>query len=387
LTTGPIPPDPEQLDRYLAGECSDIERHTIERWLREHPDDAMRLGVIAYVARYPVAGARERKDAAYAAFLTRIRAGAAADQPHAQPDIDRPHRSFGRRYARAEGGTSRAWRGSGKRLLAAAVVLAVVGAGSWSIVRHRSSAALDATAPAVWKTFATTHGQRLRIELPDGTRVLLAPASELRVRQAPADRTGEIVREVALSGEGFFDVAHMEGRPFAIHTPHGVVMQLGTSFDVRAYRGDAATRVAVTEGRVSLTPDASGTARRAAPPSRTSADAVVLAAGDFGEMTNAGVTNVARGIDVGQYTSWRRGELRFANTPLHDVIEELERWYDVKVILEDAAFADYRLTATLRQGSVDDVMDVVVKSLDLRVRRRGNTVWIVGTNAQPTKGP
>jgi transmembrane sensor len=117
------------------------------------------------------------------------------------------------------------------------------------------------------------------------------------------------------------------------------------------------------------------------------ADAVVLAAGDYAVMTSGRVQDVARGIDVSQYSAWRRRELRFTNAPLRDVVAEIERWYDVKIELGDPAFAEYELTATLRSGSVDDVMDVVVKSLDLRANRKGHTVWIVGKKGQPTKNP
>jgi ferric-dicitrate binding protein FerR (iron transport regulator) len=378
LPTGPIPPDPELLDRYLAGECSDLERHTIETWLREHPDEAVRVGIVAYAARYPLGGTRERKAAAYDAFLARIRAGDAADRKIVRPHHTGSHPVFGDRYTGAgHRGGSPSWRSSTRRLLAAAAVFAMVGAGTWAIVRGRMVTTLGDQAPAVWKTFSAAHGQRAVIDLADGTRVTLAPESELRVRQPSASRPKETLREVALSGEGYFEVAHVASRPFLIHTPHGTVTQLGTSFDVRAYEGDRGTRVAVTDGRVSLTP----TPTRAAPP-----DAVVLAAGDFAMMTNVGVTDVARGIAVGQYTAWMQGELRFANAPLRSVIAELERWYDVKIVLEDSSFAAYRLTASLRHGSVDDVMDVVVKSLDLRAKRKGDTVWIVGKNAQPTKG-
>jgi transmembrane sensor len=392
LPIGPTPPDSELLDRYLAGECSDIERHRIETWLREHPDEAARVGMIAYVAKYPLSGMRERQAAAYDAFLTRIRAGGTADQKVVRLHHTGSHPVFGDRYAgAARRGGSRSWRSS-TRLLAAAALFAMVGAGSWAILRSRAATTLATQAPAVWKTFSAAHGQRMVIELADGTRVTLAPESQLRVRQAPASRPDETMREVALSGEGFFEVAHVAGQPFRIHTPHGMVTQLGTSFDVRAYQGDRATRVVVTEGRVSLLPTATrepanAAANAEATPARgRTTDAVVLAAGDFGMMTNTRVTDVARGIEVGQYTSWMQGELRFTNAPLRSVIAELERWYDVKVVLEDPSFADYELTASLPHGSVDDVVDVVVKSLDLRAKRKGDTVWIVGKNAQPTKG-
>jgi ferric-dicitrate binding protein FerR (iron transport regulator) len=75
------------------------------------------------------------------------------------------------------------------------------------------------------------------------------------------------------------------------------------------------------------------------------------------------------------------------NAPLSRVIADLQRWYDVKIELGNSKYATYQLTATLQEGSVDEVLDVVVKSLDLRAVRRGQTVRIVGKNAQPSQRP
>jgi ferric-dicitrate binding protein FerR (iron transport regulator) len=96
--------------------------------------------------------------------------------------------------------------------------------------------------------------------------------------------------------------------------------------------------------------------------------------------TANGATTVAHNVDTQAYTAWLTGELRFVNTPLKTVVRALERWYDVKVYLEDPNFANYTLRVTLRDGSVDDAMDVVTKTLGLRYERRDGAVWIVGQN-------
>ena len=372
MPTGPFLPDPQLLDRYLAGECSDIERRTIEAWLRDHADDAVRAGLISYAARYPLEGLRGRKAAAYDAFLAMTRSAEVAER--STPRIDRvagrPRRPLEPRWAGRR-------QSSVRTFLAAAAVLAMVGGASWVVTRGRGQKTPDRTAAVAWKSFKAAHAQRAIVRLADGTRVTLAPESELRVRQAPEGAPAEVLREVELTGEGFFEVAHVDGRPFVIHTADGTITQLGTSFDVRSYPKERATQIVVTEGRVGLRPNV------ASPKGTAPRGAVVLAAGDFARMTSGGVANVARSVDVSQYTGWMNGELRYDNAPLARVVEDLERWYDVKIELADSAFATYQLTATLRQGSVNDVMDVVVKSLDLRAKRRGNTVWIVAKHAQP----
>jgi ferric-dicitrate binding protein FerR (iron transport regulator) len=364
LSTAPTPPDAELLDRYLAGECSDVERQQIEQWLREHPDEATRLAAVAHVARRPVAGLKG-SEAAYAQFLDRVRT---ADVIPLAP------RRRVARFAPERSSHGRSW-------LAAAAVVAMVGIGTWATMRTRQPASAHDSAAVTWKSYAAGHGQRTVIELADGTKVVLAPESELRVRQNAAATSMADTREVELSGEGFFEVAHVANRPFVIRTRHGAITQLGTAFDVRAYRGESQTQVVVTEGRVDLRP--SGDAAHAAATPKS----VVLAAGDFAVMARGGITNLQHGVDAPHYIAWTKGELRYQDAPLSRVIADLQRWYDVKIELGDSTFATYRLTATLRSGSVAEALDVVTKSLDLRAVRRGDTVRIVGRNAQPSQRP
>jgi ferric-dicitrate binding protein FerR (iron transport regulator) len=108
--------------------------------------------------------------------------------------------------------------------------------------------------------------------------------------------------------------------------------------------------------------------------------AVVLAAGDMATTRPDGTTEFVRNVDTRKYTSWVTGELRFDNAPLSTVVEALQRWYDVKITLAEPAFASYPLTVSVRDGSVDDAMEVVTKSLGLRFERRGDAIWIVGQN-------
>src|SRR5215213_476177 len=49
--------DPELLDRYLAGECTEDERAQMRRWLMARPDAARRLS--AFLGQVDDGGARE----------------------------------------------------------------------------------------------------------------------------------------------------------------------------------------------------------------------------------------------------------------------------------------------------------------------------------------
>ncbi len=96
--------------------------------------------------------------------------------------------------------------------------------------------------------YATGAGQRETVMLPDGTEFTLALASRLRVAADYAD--GD--RQVVLDGEAFFNVAHDDAHPFSVRAQSAVALDIGTRFNVRAYNGDRAVRVIVSQGTVGV---------------------------------------------------------------------------------------------------------------------------------------
>ena len=93
--------------------------------------------------------------------------------------------------------------------------------------------------------FSTPVGGRRTIPLLDGSKVELNTATV--VRTAVSDNRREIWLD---QGEAYFEVAHLNGRPFIVHAANRTVTVLGTKFSVRR-EGDKVT-VAVIEGRVRI---------------------------------------------------------------------------------------------------------------------------------------
>jgi hypothetical protein len=59
------------------------------------------------------------------------------------------------------------------------------------------------------------------------------------------------------------------------------------------------------------------------------------------------------------------------------VIPELDRWYDIDVLLGSAKLADDRLTVTISDIPADVALDVIARALDASVVRSGQTVTLV----------
>ncbi|OLE61892.1 MAG: hypothetical protein AUG74_14890, partial [Bacteroidetes bacterium 13_1_20CM_4_60_6] len=213
-----------------------------------------------------------------------------------------------------------------------------------------------------FREYATLPGQRSQLTLLDGTSVLLSVDSRLRL---PRDY-GVRERAVELEGEAYFVVRHDATRPFVVRTARGTTEDLGTQFDVRAYREEH-LQVVVAEGRVVLRPAAR--TRTASP--------LTLHPRERGVIDAGGTVTRTRGIPVARYVSWTRGVLWFHEAPLSGVIAQLGRWYDLEIAVSDSALLAEPLTISFGPESADEALTALARVLDARVTRAGRSVQLI----------
>ncbi|HAP41009.1 MAG TPA: hypothetical protein DCQ94_14795 [Nitrospira sp.] len=215
---------------------------------------------------------------------------------------------------------------TGRRLASIAACLAVVAAGFllWPMVE---------TTPGEWLT--THKGEQRRVELADGSSVLLNSNTELRM--AYSDHR----RQLALQkGEAFFTVAKDSTRPFEVTAAGGLTKAVGTEFNVRVR--DAAATVTVTEGvvEVSQAEPADEHARTALP--------IRLHPSETVRYSHDGMGGITRS-DTLSSLAWRRGQFVFNQQPLGEVIEELNQQWNGHVFVG---------SGKLRQLPVNGVFDI-----------------------------
>jgi transmembrane sensor len=255
-------------------------------------------------------------------------------------------------------------RASGWLLWAVAASLALI-AGS-SLSYFIASRGGPAVAPGEARQVVTRRGERAAFNLADGSRVVLGAESRLAI-PAGYGRPGA-AREVNLEGQGYFEVTHDSLRPFRVITALGTAQDLGTEFVVSTYAEARGMRVVVASGKVGLRQPASG--------QRTPADSlplVTLTAGDLAQLDSLGTATVRR-VDPVPYVQWTSGTLAFNGTPLHEVIPQLARWYDVDIRLADSTLGSRRFTASFHNQSASQALALLALSLDLTVDRTGRAV-------------
>ncbi|SOE34068.1 FecR family protein [Delftia acidovorans] len=190
--------------------------------------------------------------------------------------------------------------------------------------------------PTFTSSHLTPRGQARTITLPEGTALSLDADTQAQVALY-RDR-----REVRITqGQILFAVAPDSARPFHVLAGPARVTVGGTRFSVR-YRATGmeagSAQVAVQEGHVRVAGAQGAVAADAAP-----AD---LVAGQALSVSPAGVLGPVSAVAPGSIALWRKGLIRFENTPLADALAELERYGPTGLVVHDPAVAALRIGGT-----------------------------------------
>lgn len=354
--------DDAVLARYLSGECSDAEARAVERALLADPERRASVDALRTLWRRPAPAPGNQPWS-----VERIRAEVRRYTSHPAAPLRR--RDSSRAAAHSGGGERRTpharWLVFG--LLAASVATVAI-LGRKPLAMWWQGRQLGAVAT---RDITTARGQRATIHLADGTTIVLDVDSRLTLPVTfgtDASGGGGTTRDVTLRGAAYFDVAHDADHPFRVHVDGALARVLGTQFGVWAYPASP-VRVVVAAGRVSLV--AAGT---------PTASPLVLTKGMAGTAGPTGVRAVSD-VDVEESLAWKDGHLRFTHAALRDVLPQLERWYDLTIIVPSRVRDTYELTASFGQEPATEAMDVLSAAFRLRYTLHGRTVQFV--EAQP----
>ncbi|KAA0889192.1 FecR family protein [Pusillimonas sp. ANT_WB101] len=224
----------------------------------------------------------------------------------------------------------------------AALVVGVIGKNIWL------------GTPEFTAKFLTARGERKQFGLPDGSVLDLNTATQVTVAFYGNRRVVEL-----FTGEALFSVSPDAAKPFTVDADRAEVLVTGTRFNVR--RDEDAVTVAVEEGTVELSAGPwwnRNTARLTAGyVSRASAnEALVTPYQD----------------NVATLVSWQRGRLVFQDTPLSQVVPELNRYLAQPLRINDARVGRIRVSGTVGIDSPESVLDVLPDIAPIMVLRLEN---------------
>lgn len=208
-----------------------------------------------------------------------------------------------------------------------------------------------------YNTIETPNGGHYTVILPDGTKVWLNAASALKYPTTFANTTN---REVELSGEAYFEVAHDASKPFRVATPANqqhsrphVVEVLGTHFNINAYADEPSIITTLLQGSVMVNQ----------------------------QLLKPGYQSVFKHnkiaiepADVEAAVGWKNGNFVFTGQDAATMLRMLGRWYDVEIdgyeLLNDMHFGGI----VSRSRNLSEVINMLQKTGDLKFKVEGRRI-------------
>lgn len=218
--------------------------------------------------------------------------------------------------------------------------------------------ATDKLQPLTYNVLETPGKSEFMIILADGTKVWLNAGSKIRY---PVTFVAN-ERRVELSGEAYFEVSKDKKKPFVIDVGGNSVQVLGTSFNVKAYKGDVDIYTTLVEGSVRMT---------------TSAQSIELKPDEQGVINLKTRQLTKRLVDVNLYTGWKNGRFIFDNQPLGEIMSTISRWYGIDVMFENQAARNVIFTGNLkRYESLNKIITMLEMTEQIKFKKEGNTIYI-----------
>ncbi|TRZ41978.1 FecR family protein [Robertkochia solimangrovi] len=197
----------------------------------------------------------------------------------------------------------------------------------------------------VYNVLTIPRGGYYRLELSDGSKVLLNADSRMRY---PIQFRPNESREVILEyGEAYFDIspAHKNGGDgFQVRHSDQLIVVTGTEFNIKAYQEEEYVYSTLSEGQITI--------------SANQGRAFKLVPGDQAILSKMDHNLTVKTVDVNTEIAWIKGDFVFRRRSLEEITKVLGRWYNVEFKFENEALRSKRFTGEL---SRDQKLETILK--------------------------
>jgi transmembrane sensor len=180
------------------------------------------------------------------------------------------------------------------------------------------------------------------------------------------------LREVYLSGQAFFDVKRDEQHPFLVYAQEVTTKVLGTSFLVTAYPHAGHITVAVKTGRVAVFKPGQD---RITP--QTDHE-VILVPNQEAIYNKENDALTAQAIEQPATLVLPPAQkVRYEAAPVTRVLEDLIRTYGVEIRYNAQDLADYTLTTTLSEESLNNRIGIICTAIGATYTVQGQVISVI----------
>lgn len=206
-----------------------------------------------------------------------------------------------------------------------------------------------------YNTIVVPKGSEFKITLQDGSFMHLNTKTRVRF----PDRFTQNCREIFLEeGEIYLTVMRDTSRPFKVHTKHGKIEVLGTTFNV-CQQTDKPTEVTLVNGSVKIS---------------TKTANVLLRPYEQAIISN---NIVVHAVNVEEIICWKDDVFYFHNAPLEVILEKLSDWYDFQVFYQNNSIKQHKFFISIdKYSSVDKILKIIEEVSDIKFKIDKNIVCV-----------
>ena len=230
------------------------------------------------------------------------------------------------------------------------------------------------------------YGSKSKVELPDGSIVILNSGSRLSYT---TDGFNSEKRNVNLEGEGFFNVVKDSVKPFYVRTQGMLVKVLGTTFNLKSYSDETTEEATLVNGSLQIYVGAGLNEKGEALLLRPNDKAV------FNKLESEPVKQKISSVSIPearvelravelqndskmeQVISWKNNRLIFDNEPFETLLIKIERWYDVNFIVNYPELRYARFSGKFDKETVEQVMNALASITPFHFEISRNQITIM----------
>ena len=207
----------------------------------------------------------------------------------------------------------------------------------------------------VYNVLSVPQCAEYHVVLADGTKVWLNADSELKY---PVSFSGE-TRQVFVRGEAYFEVAKDSLHPFVVKNGKVDIRVLGTSFNIRAYQ-DSSIYTTLVSGSVKVC---------------CKDNHLFLKPGQQCEVSEVAGKMTINEPDLDVVLAWKNGDFIFKNAPLTTIMEEIQRYYGVRVEYTQESLKDRKFYLYIeRSKQLEEVLQKLTWTGSVKYRLEGQKV-------------
>ena len=344
------------IAKKLSGEATELELTELEKLLRENPELHYPVQTIMDLWNSDLQFDQQEAHEAFRKHLERMK-DLKFDFPVQHEEYADPVENNKRKI--------NLWPVSIIALVIGVVFFVVRSTGTSTPLSPNAPKELEKTVSQI----STKNGSKTNLILPDGTKVWLNAGSSITYDSS----YGRSIREVALSGEAFFDVVKNKEKPFIIHASKINIKVLGTQFNVRSYPTDNTTEASLIRGSIEVTfrdkPDKKvilkPNEKIVVDNERNSEDVLETfrrnAHEKIHEIPGVDIKKLTYEYKTGTIieTSWVENKLIFQDEPFDEIARQLERWYGVSIIFKNDRLKENRLTGSFKNETIRQALDAL----------------------------